>query len=159
MSPYIFHRRGVFNRTPFLSLEELDMDKPVLPVLLDDVCIKPMQYNIKQGRWYKGGKNNRAIMLRELIDRDSVTTEQFLDAIYPIDGEDPPDNMNKIIHINIYHLRKKLKDGWEILSVSWNRYRLVYKPDINLYRGNYYCPVMNAKRQKWRTERKENVLV
>jgi len=103
------------------------------PVLLSDVCFRYFRsYSIKTGI------HHFALILRELIDRDVVTTDHLLNAVYPIDSDKEfPEDMRAVIRTRITLLRKWLKPGWTIVNINHHRWQLMYEPPSGYYQHCY----------------------
>ena len=97
----------------------------MIPVLLDDVIEESFRY-------YRSWLAGQAIILRELIDNGRASLERLLFCVWGQDADGGPLYAQRIIHIHISHLRKRLRPGWRIVNRHGQAYELVYQSPVEL---------------------------
>ncbi len=97
----------------------------MMPVLLDDVTDLSFRY-------YRGRVAAQAVILRELIDNDRAFIERLINCVWGQDADGGPLCAQRIIHLHVSHLRKRLRPGWRIRNVHGQAYELVYEPAVEL---------------------------
>ena len=96
-----------------------------MPVLLDDVITKPFRY-------YRRRVAAPAVILRELIDSGRVLITRLIHCIWGQDPDGGPLCAQRIIHVHLNTLRKRLRPGWYIVNRHGQAYELVYSEPIEL---------------------------
>ena len=96
-----------------------------MPVLLGDVTGEEFRY-------YRGRVPAQAVILRELIDTKRAFIERLIHCVWGHDADGGPLCAQRIIHLQIFHLRKRLRPGWSIRNVHGQAYELVYQPPAEL---------------------------
>lgn len=65
-------------------------------------------------------RGHQAEILRDLIDHGPCTLSRLMDQVYGNDPDGGPSWGTTVVRVLIYHVRKKLKPGWRIVSVDHN---------------------------------------
>jgi len=85
---------------------------------------------------YQGRAPAQAVILRELIDNRRAFIERLIHCVWGHDPDGGPLSAQRIIHLHIFHLRKRLRPGWRIRNVHGQAYELVYDPPVELQLRN-----------------------
>ncbi len=67
------------------------------------------------------------IVIRELMDRVTVTDDQLIYALYGDDPDGGPLNVEGSIKVRMSFIRKKLIEGWRIGHVRAHVWQLTWK--------------------------------
>ena len=95
------------------------------PVLLADVTDGEFHN-------YRGRPPAQAVILRELIDTRRVPIERLIHCVWGHDPDGGPLLAQRIVHLHVFHLRKRLRPGWRIRNGHGQAYELAYEPTFEL---------------------------
>ena len=58
-------------------------------------------------------------IMRELIDRESVTFDQLIEAAYPIDSDDElPEDFKNVVFVLLNRVKARTLPGWRVVKLK-----------------------------------------